>query len=72
MTRTIDINPFDLMAVFKRKEDYGFQKRQRNISRVKGVFSKWPVLAHARNALNSALSMSGLGDVIEMYAERVR
>lgn len=72
ITRTIDINPFDLLAVLKRGKDYGFKARQENISRMKGVFARWPVLSRARNVLNSALSVSGLGDVIEMYAERRR
>jgi len=68
--RTVDINPLDIASGILRREEYGYESRQRNISAVKGFFLKYPFLSGLRSFANDVLSLARLGDVMEIYAER--
>ncbi len=68
--RAVDINPLDIVTGTVGRKNYGFDARQRNISRVKETMARYPGLATARSWVNTLLSATRLGDVLEVYAER--
>lgn len=69
--RTLDINPFELMTAVTGKKG-GHEGRVKNVSMVKRLFSRLPALSYFRNGINVLLTLSKLGDVLELYAERAR
>jgi len=68
--RSVDVNPLELWAGLTGRK-VGFEERQKGISMVKGIFSRFPALSYMRHIVNIILTISNLGDVIELYAERV-
>lgn len=70
LSRTLDVNPFEIWSrLIGGGED--LERREANVSRVKGLFARYPALSYAREALNMILDFASLGDVLEIYAEKV-
>jgi len=68
--RAVDLNPFDIISAMINRKSYGFEDKQKNIEAVKDIMLRRPGLALARAALNTLLSATRTGDVLEVYAER--
>ena len=69
--RAIDINPMDIVSGTLRRKNYGFEVRQHNIGKMKEIMLSYPFLASIRKGINTFLNITQIGDILEVYAERI-